>query len=90
MGSQPDTLRYAVPEAQDPAVVLTALAEHDIDAEPEEAGGESYVVVPRPGGVTDTAAWREKVRAVISTADPSIFDRPDVPGPVRFTDEQQG
>jgi hypothetical protein len=83
-----DALAYAVPPGQDPAAVLVALTEHGIDGEPETRAGTPHVVVPRPDGVVDEAAWREEVRTAIGTADSSRVDPAPVRVPVRFTDEQ--
>lgn len=81
-------LAYAVPPGQDPAAVLVALDQHGIHAEPETRAGTPHVVVPRPDGTADEAAWREEVRAAIGAADTSRVDPAPMHAPVRFTDEQ--
>lgn len=79
------TVRYRVPEGQDPAVVATAVARRGFEARmDEEAGvGERYVVVACPHGEAD----REPVRAAIAAAGTSM-DAPALTAhPVRFVDE---
>lgn len=84
-----DALVYAVPPGQDTAVVLIALSDHGIQAQPDSEGPDPLVVVPRPDDVGDTTAWRERVRAAIATADTSMLDPAEASHPIRFADEQR-
>ncbi len=80
------TLEYRVPESQDPALVLAALASDGYQAAlaPEDT---RLVRVACPPGVDRE---RARVRAVISTATSSAIDHgaPVHADRVRFTDER--
>ncbi|HWJ81843.1 MAG TPA: hypothetical protein VNS55_06370 [Nocardioides sp.] len=80
------TVRYRVPEGQDPAVVATAVSEHGYEARMDEEGGmgERYVVVACPRGDAD----REPVRAAIAAAGTSMDDPAPARREVRFVDER--
>lgn len=63
-GSETETLRYHVPQGQDPSVPLAALREHGYEATPDVEGtvAGADVLVPCPNG---REAEREKVRSII-------------------------
>ena len=82
----PHTLRYDVPEGQDPAAVLVALSRHGFEAvaDPDDVHA---VVIRCPLG----SAQREEVRIVLENEAQQTLDPQDehVPGgPVRFLDER--
>ncbi len=81
----PDSLRYPVPEGQDPAAVLAVLAEHGYRAGVIDAHGERVVAIDRPSASDED---REAVRAVIAEAGTALQDAAPMPGPVRFDDER--
>ena len=77
---QTDTLRYRVPQGQDPVAVITALQRAGHDA---VADGDDVVVTCRGGGASE----REQVRSVIEGAAVNV-ESDVVPGNrVRFADE---
>jgi hypothetical protein len=79
------TLRYRVPDHQDPVVALTALTEAGYLAVPESVNGERYVAIYCPRG-SDEA--RERVRSVLAAnADATSLEGPRQEAPVRFADE---
>jgi hypothetical protein len=79
------TLRYSVPEGQDPAAVLVALRAEGLDAATEDEGPHQDVVIACPTGVERE---RPRVRAIIQHAR-HLGDDEGVPVPtVRFADEQ--
>lgn len=86
MSDDDQTVRYHVPEGQDPVAVAQALIERGFEVRTDvNAGmGERYVVVACPHGVAD----REPVRAAIASAGTSMSDPAPMPGAVRFTDER--
>ena len=80
-----DTLRYLVPNGQDPAAVLVALAQGGFEASSEPGDSHSLTIVLPLG-----PQQREEVRVVLEneagqTLDPQDHTVPD--GPVRFEDE---
>jgi hypothetical protein len=82
---QVPTLEYAVPQGQDPVVILTALERHGYTAMVDTHGTGQVVMVRCPGGVDRD---RAHVRALIESANVTTQDdgmplRTDV----RFTDE---
>lgn len=78
------TVRYRVPEGQDPVAVTTALAHEGFPSQLDYAGGtDRIVVVPCPHGEQD----REQVRAAIASAGTALEDASPEPRPVRFLDE---
>lgn len=81
-GPGEQVLRYQVPEGQDPAVVLGALATHGFDASTEPGAMHQYVLIEGPA-----AADREAVREVLSSTRTSMLDGRPIDTEVRFADE---
>jgi hypothetical protein len=82
----PHTLRYYVPEGQDPAAVLVALSRHGFEAVPDPDDVHALVIMCPLG-----SAQREEVRVVLENEATQTLDEQDqhVPaGPVRFLDER--
>jgi hypothetical protein len=83
--SEPETLRYRVPDPQDPVVVLSALTDAGFTAVRESDAGHSYVAVACPAG---RERDRERIREVISQrADKSSLEGPRLHRRVVFDDE---
>lgn len=81
-----ETLRYHVPDGQDPAVVTTALARHGYGYESMIDRGEHFVTIACPAGMDRE---RPRVRAVIREADRTSLEGPAFdPGPIVFEDER--
>lgn len=82
----PETLRYRVPDRQDPVVVTAALNHAGLTTGVETVGGNMYVVVARPHG---RERDRERIRDVISRkADATSIDGgPRFDRQVVFADE---
>jgi len=80
------TLDYAVPEGQDPAVVVAALRENGLEAAPD-VGAKQLVHV---ACAATSDADRERVRSIIEAVRTSSIDAgaPFEPGVVRFEDER--
>ncbi|HEY6935104.1 MAG TPA: hypothetical protein VI452_17015 [Marmoricola sp.] len=82
-----DTLRYRVPEGQDPAIVLAALQKEGFKAIPDVQGaGPSHdVLIPCPD---DTERHRAHVRSIIQSTEQVNFegDQRQIPQ-VKFADE---
>lgn len=78
------TLRYRVPEGQDPARLLAALWAEDYDAavDPGERGQDIVVSFS-----DDREAHRDKVREVLRRAPTTMEGDRAVDRPVRFADE---
>jgi hypothetical protein len=74
------TLRYPVPEGQDPVPVVTALKDEGFDALAD--GHEVVVKVP-----TDAERHRSRVREVIAAAPRNLEGDPSPSQGVRFADE---
>ena len=81
-GPGEQVLRYQVPEGQDPAVVLGALATHGYDASSESGATHQYVLIEG-----SAAADREAVREVLSSTRTSMLDGRPIDTEVRFVDE---
>lgn len=79
------TLRYKVPNGQDPVAVTAAVMKHGYAARLDEHGGtgERLVVVACPHGEAD----REHVREAIAEAGTSMDDPVPTRHAVRFVDE---
>jgi hypothetical protein len=79
------TLRYRVPNGQDPVVVTTSVIKHGYVARLDEHGGtgDRLVVVACPHGEAD----REQVREAIAEAGTSVDDPAPTRHAVRFVDE---
>lgn len=79
-----ETLRYRVPDGQDPAAVAAALQQHGFDATTESAPGHHDVLVACPPG----SGGRESARRVIAEHAPLNLESDPAPGRgVRFVDE---
>jgi hypothetical protein len=79
-----ETLRYAVPTGQDPAVLTTVLGRegYEATAEPAPHGHDLLVACP-PG-------QRDRIRKVIAGTDAASMEGPGPSldtGPIRFADE---
>jgi hypothetical protein len=84
--SAPHTLRYDVPDGQDPSAVLVALSRGGFEAT-SDPGNTHAVTIMLPLG----RKQREEVRVIIENEAGQTLDPQDdvVPGgPVRFTDER--
>ena len=85
-----ETLRYRVPEGQDPSLVVAALQKEGFEAIPDVqgAGASHDVLIPCADGVE---RHRAHVRSVIQGAEQINFegDRKQLPR-VRFADEMPG
>ena len=81
------TLDYAVPEGQDPAVVLTALSESGLEASAVNTDGRQLVVI---ACAPENKGAREQARSAIESIGVSALDAgvPFDNGPVRFEDER--
>jgi hypothetical protein len=80
-----DTLRYHVPDGQDPAVVTSALARHGYGYESEISAGQQFVTIACPAGADRE---RPRVRSVIGDAHRTSLEGPDFdPGSIEFEDE---
>ena len=80
----PGALRYRVPDHQDPAVLLAALANAGHRAELEWTGGAHYLTI----ACEDVVAERPGVRSVIERTPAMSFSGPDMAyEPVVFEDE---
>jgi hypothetical protein len=81
------TLKYVVPEGQDPAAVIAALQNHGYDARRDpDYTHTAMVVVQCPEGVEHD---RPRIRTVLEQAVPLNMDGDRDPAldPVRFADE---
>lgn len=80
-----DTLRYRVPDAQDPAVLISALGTEGYTSSLDERAGDKHLVVACP---TDRESERERVRDVIGRSAATSLEGPvTARGPVTFEDE---
>jgi hypothetical protein len=83
---RPETLRYDVPEGQDPVVVMSALRRAGYEPTSELVGGSTTVIVPCPSGA---ARERARVRDVVAGASETTLEGPEFdPGRVIFEDEK--
>ena len=86
-GAGPSTLRYAVPNGQDPGAVVLGLDRAGFEAVPDATVGmPTEVLIGAPGGKVPD---REEVRQVLAGLGQLNFegDTAPVPKPVRFVDE---
>ena len=82
---EPQTLRYRVPDRQDPVVVLSALTHAGLTAGRETVDGDQYVIVVCPDS---RERDRERIRDVISRrADKTSLEGPHFDRQVVFDDE---
>jgi hypothetical protein len=86
MSEDGPTVRYEVPEGQDPVTVTQALIEkgYEVRTDLQDGMGARYVVVACPHGAAD----REPVRAAIASAGTSQVDPAATSHAIRFTDER--
>ena len=79
------SLRYRVPDHQDPTVLLAALAKSGYDASSVYEHASTTLTVPYDGPRHEE---RERVRRILSEVHESTLGGPDIIyGPVRFEDE---
>lgn len=82
--SRPGTLRYRVPDHQDPAVLIGALSNVGFASTPDWVAGANYLTI----SCGDLTVDRPRVRSVIEHTHESTFTGGDlIHGPVRFEDE---
>lgn len=79
------SLRYTVPDGQDPAAVIAALRVAGYDAARDSVGNTNDVVIACE---EDTPELRERVRSVIAADAPLNMEGDPMPGQVRFADER--
>lgn len=82
--SDAETLRYHVPEGQDPVGVIAALHHVGLDAFEDRDSGFRDVLIPCPAGKSHD---RERARAAIGQVSAEPGRGPHEPAPVRFADE---
>lgn len=77
------TLSYAVPEGQDPAVLMAALARAGYTSVPDTEGGAERLLIECPSQA------RAQVRSIIEHVGSAGFDGPEMHvGHVSFEDER--
>lgn len=82
-----ETLRYQVPDAQDPVVLVTALDRAGYTADLGESGGTKNLTITCPAGREHE---RARIRSVIAETDRMGLEGPRFnPGEVLFEDEQE-
>jgi hypothetical protein len=80
-----ETLRYLVPDRQDPAVVMAALEKAGYPTAVEHVRAGRFVTVACPDGSDKD---RSRIREIIGGADATSLEGPTFdPGPVTFEDE---
>jgi hypothetical protein len=83
----PETLRYRVPDLQDPAVVVAALSQADFQTVLERVGSNTYACIGCPNGRDGD---RERVRMILALdADAESFEGPKLERTVVFDDEMR-
>jgi hypothetical protein len=83
-----EDLRYEVPNGQDPAPLMAALAREGYDAAPETVQGNRRLVIACPNGLERD---RPKVRTIIEEANrTSMLDGIPLEREVRFEGEGSG
>jgi hypothetical protein len=81
-----ETLRYRVPDGQDPVVLMSALEQAGFRTAMDEAVAEKYLEITCPHGRRQD---RDRVRSVLEDADRSSLEGPQVrTGRVTFEDEK--
>lgn len=84
-GGETESLRYTVPEGQDPAAVMAALRLEGFEPVPDSATAGRDVLIPCPAG---KERERARVRAVLAHAAPlNLEGDPADTSSVRFADE---
>jgi hypothetical protein len=82
-----ETLRYQVPDPQDPVVLLTALEGAGYTVHLDESAGTKYLTITCPEG---HERERTRIRSVIGNTDRLGLEGPRFnPGEVVFEDEQE-
>jgi len=82
-----ETLRYQVPDPQDPVVLLTALEGAGYTAHLDESAGTKHLAITCPAG---RERERARIRSVIGETDRLGLEGPRFkPGEVVFEDEQE-
>jgi len=82
--SDAETLRYHLPDGQDPVGVVAALHHAGFDAVEDRDSGFRDVLIPCPNGRSHD---RERARAVIEQVPAEPGRGPHEPAQVRFSDE---
>jgi hypothetical protein len=81
-----ETLRYHVPDAQDPTVLISALDRAGYTADLDDVAGEKHLVIACPAG---RDRERARVRSVLGDSDRTSLEGPEFnPGKVTFEDEK--
>jgi hypothetical protein len=81
-----ETLRYRIPDAQDPTVLISALEQEGYTADLDDVRAEKYLVVACPAG---RDRERAHVRSLIDGKDKTSLEGPEFnPGKVVFEDEK--
>lgn len=81
-----ETLRYAVPDAQDPTVLIAALDLAGYNADLDDVAGEKHLVIECPAG---RDRERARVRNVLAESDTTSIEGPHVNrGRIVFADER--
>jgi hypothetical protein len=81
-----ETLRYRIPDAQDPIVLISALDRAGYTADLDDVAGEKHLVVACPAG---RDRERARVRSVLGESDTTSIEGPEFnPGRVTFEDEK--
>jgi hypothetical protein len=82
-----ETLRYRIPDAQDPAVLISGLETAGYTADLDPDGGERYLVIACPAG---RERERPRVRSILRENALASIEGPAFnPGKVTFEDEKQ-
>jgi hypothetical protein len=80
-----ETLRYRVPEPQDPSVVVAALSQAHFKTVLERVGSYTYVCIGCPNGRDGD---RERIRMILALeADAMTLEGPQLERTVVFDDE---
>jgi hypothetical protein len=82
-----ETLRYRVPQGQDPAVIMSKLDRGGYTATLDETGGDKYLAIACPDGQAND---RPAIRSIIDSAHTTAIDSgADFdPGRASFEDEK--
>jgi hypothetical protein len=81
-----ETLRYVMPDGQDPAVVISTLDSAGYTADLDVVAGDKQIVIACPAG---RDRERARVRSVLGASDTTSLEGPQfTPGRVTFEDEK--
>lgn len=87
MDPRVQTVRYQVPDPQDPVVLITALEGAGYTAQLDESAGTKYLTIACPAG---SDRERARIRSLIAETDRMGIEGPRFnPGEVIFEDEQE-